>query len=56
MRENNMISPEIYIAVLEAEVATLLSDYYKPYEEGTGHFNTAASVLQYRIDLLKSGK
>jgi hypothetical protein len=56
MRGSNMISPEFYIAVLEAEVATLLSDYYKPYEEGTGHFNTAASVLQYRIDLLKSGK
>jgi hypothetical protein len=56
MRRNNMISSETYIAVLEAEVASLLSDYYKPYEEGTGHFNTAASVLQYRIDILKSGK
>lgn len=60
MRGSNMVSlnvtDEIYIAVLESEVATLLSDFYKPYEEGTGHFNTAASVLQYRIDLLKSGK
>lgn len=51
-----MIPHEIYIAVLEAEIATLLSDYYKPYEEGTGHFNTAASVLQCRLDILNSSK
>jgi hypothetical protein len=48
------ITKEEYIAVLETEMETLLRYYYKPQEEGTGHFNTAASVLQIRIDELKA--
>jgi hypothetical protein len=41
------------LAVLETEKETLLRHYYKPHHEGTGHFNTAASVLQHRIDEIK---
>jgi hypothetical protein len=48
------ITKEEYIAVLETEMETLLRYYYKPNEEGTGHFNTAASVLEKRIDELKA--
>jgi hypothetical protein len=48
------ITKEEYISVLETELETLLRYYYKPKEEGTGHFNTAASVLQMRIDELKA--
>jgi hypothetical protein len=48
------ITKEEYIAVLETEKTNLLHLYYKPQEEGTGHFNTAASVLQIRIDELKA--
>jgi hypothetical protein len=40
---------ETYLAVLRAEQKTLLENYYKPNEEGTGHFNTAAFVLGLRI-------
>ena len=48
------ITNEEYVAVLETEKETLLRHYYKgPDEEGTGHFNTAASVLQHRIDEIK---
>ena len=47
------ISKEQYIAVLEIERATLLEYYYKPGEEGTGHFNTAAGVLEKRIKELE---
>jgi hypothetical protein len=47
------ISNEEYINVLEKEVDTLLRDYYKPHTEGTGHFNTAASVLRLRIKELR---
>ena len=49
------ITREEYIAVLETEVETLSRYYYKPEEEGTGHFNTAMSVLQHRIEELKNG-
>ena len=31
----------------------VLKTYYKPQEEGTGHFNTAISVLQFRIEELE---
>jgi hypothetical protein len=48
------ITDEQYLAVLEMEKGKLLHFYYKPKEEGTGHFNTAASVLQMRIDELKA--
>ena len=47
------ITNEQYLTVLENEKETLLRDYYKPKEEGTGHFNTTASVLQHRIDEIK---
>ncbi len=47
------ITNEEYLAVLETEKETLLRYYYKPQSEGTGHFNTAASVLQHRIDEIK---
>jgi hypothetical protein len=40
---------ELYLAVLRAERLNLLENYYKPQQEGTGHFNTAASVLEMRI-------
>lgn len=42
-------SREEYIAVLQTEVETLKRFYYRPLEEGTGHFNTAISVLEQRI-------
>ena len=48
------ITKEEYIAVLETEMETLLRYYYKPQEEGTGHFNTVSSVLQMRIKELKA--
>lgn len=48
------ISKEEYIAVLETEAETLRRYYYKPQAEGTGHFNTAASVLEHRIEELKA--
>ena len=47
------ITNEEYLAVLETEKETLLRHYYKPQSEGTGHFNTAASVLQHRIDEIR---
>ena len=48
------ITKEEYIAVLETEKEVLLRYYYDRNTEGTGHFNTAASVLQQRIDELKA--
>ena len=48
------VTKEEYIAVLETEVETLRG-YFKPETEGTGHFNTAISVLQNRIEELKNG-
>jgi hypothetical protein len=30
-----------------------LNEYYRPKEEGTGHFNTTASVLEWRIKAQK---
>jgi hypothetical protein len=47
------ITNEQYLAVLETEKETLLRYYYKPQQEGTGHFNTAAFVLQSRIDEIR---
>jgi hypothetical protein len=41
---------EMYLAVLRKERETLLTEYYNPNTEGTGHFNTAASVLEMRIN------
>ena len=48
------ITREEYIAVLETERETLLRYYFKPETEGTGHFNTAAGVLEHRIEELKN--
>lgn len=48
-------SREEYIAVLETEVETLRRYYYNPELSGTGHFNTAISVLNLRIEELKNG-
>ena len=47
------VTREEYIAVLETEVETLRRYYYNPHAEGTGHFNTAISVLELRIKELK---
>jgi hypothetical protein len=46
----------MYLAVLDNEIEVLRREYFKPQEEGTGHFNTAISVLQQRIDEVKNGK
>ena len=43
-------SREEYIAVLQNEVEILRRYYYKPQSSGTGHFNTAISVLEQRIE------
>jgi hypothetical protein len=42
-----------YIDMLKQERQVLL-DRYDPYSEGTGHFNTAVSVLTARIEELES--
>ena len=46
------VDKETYIKVLKKEI-NVLKSYYKPQEEGTGHFNTAISVLQSRIEELE---
>jgi hypothetical protein len=46
-------SNEEYIAVLETEAETLRRYYYDETTEGTGHFNTAISVLEHRIKQLR---
>ncbi len=38
----------VYLDVLKKEISVLQTKY-KPHEEGTGHFNTAISVLESRI-------
>lgn len=43
-----------HISFLRAERDTLLKEYYNPDQEGTGHFNTAAMVLDIRIKELES--
>jgi hypothetical protein len=50
-RENDY---ERIIEVLEREREILLNEFYKPEVEGTGHFNTAASVLEMRINSYKA--
>lgn len=42
-----------YIAVLRKEIQ-VLKTRYNPTSEGTGHFNTAISVLEDRIKELES--
>jgi hypothetical protein len=41
--------------VLQTEVETLRRYYYNPHAEGTGHFNTAISVLEQRIKEIEMG-
>ena len=48
------ISPEDYISVLETEIKILRKNYYNSQPEGTGHFKTAVSVLEFRIEELKN--
>ena len=48
------LTKQEYIAVLQTEAETLRRDYYKPETEGTGHFNTAARLLEHRINELKA--
>ena len=48
------LTKQEYIAVLQTEAETLRRHYYKPETEGTGHFNTAAAVLEHRINELKA--
>jgi hypothetical protein len=47
-------SKDEYIAVLQTEAETLRRYYYNPNTEGTGHFNTAVSVLEQRIQELQN--
>ena len=54
-KTNNVIefSKEEYLAVLKSEIQTLKMYYFKPNEEGTGHYNTAISVLEERYNTLQ---
>jgi hypothetical protein len=54
MQQNFYVPRREYIAVLQNEIETLKRFYYKPMEEGTGHFNTAISVLTQRIQELNT--
>lgn len=47
--EVDKVDKQVYINVLRNEIEVLKKYYYKPTEEGTGHFNTAISVLEQRI-------
>ena len=44
-----MVDKIDYISVLRNEIAVLKKYYYDETSEGTGHFNTAISVLKQRI-------
>lgn len=44
---------EVYLTVLKKEISVLQTKY-KSHEEGTGHFNTAISVLESRIKEIES--
>ena len=43
----------VYLDVLRKEISVLQTKY-RPDEEGTGHFNTAISVLESRIKEIES--
>jgi len=47
------LTKEEYLAVLRSEIETLKMYYYKPNEEGTGHYNTTISVLEERCKTLQ---
>jgi hypothetical protein len=53
--ESYDITKEQYIAVLEMERGLLLRNYFKPQNEGTGHFDTAIKVLEHRIQEIRNG-
>ena len=55
MHKQFFTSREEYIAVLQNEVEILRRYYYNPNTSGTGHFNTAISVLEQRIDEVRKG-
>lgn len=44
---------EDYIQVLEKEIS-VLKGRYNPNSEGTGHYNTAISVLEDRVKEIKA--
>jgi hypothetical protein len=48
------LTKQEYIAVLENERETLLRRHFNSEEGGTGDFNTAASVLEHRINEIKA--
>ena len=47
------IDRDVYLNILRKEISVLQTKY-KPHEEGTGHFNTAISVLESRIKEIES--
>ena len=47
------IDREVYLNVLNKEISVLYTRF-RPHEEGTGHFNTAISVLESRIKEIES--
>jgi hypothetical protein len=56
MNINYDTTREEYVAVLKNEVETLRRYYFNPDAEGTGHFNTAISVLEMRIKEIEENK
>jgi hypothetical protein len=56
MNINYDTTREEYVAVLKNEVETLRRYYFNPDAEGTGHFNTAISVLEMRIKQIEENK
>jgi len=46
---DRIVTKEDYVSVLKNEIEVLKKYYYDETQEGTGHFNTAISVLEQRI-------
>ncbi len=46
----NKITKKTHLKVLEKEINILEKKYYKPNSGGTGHYNTAISVLKERMN------
>ena len=49
-----VLTKQEYIAVLENERETLLRCHFNSEDGGTDDFNTAASVLEHRINEIKA--
>jgi hypothetical protein len=49
-----VLTKQEYIAVLENERETLLRRHFNSEDGGTDDFNTAASVLEHRINEIKA--